>query len=155
MSPPAAVPMYARILVAIDGSEHGERALSHALGLAKAVGATLRIAHVVDMGWLAISPELAVDVGKVTASRLAEGERLVAAALERARAQGVEAHPRLIETGAAAQRTAATLVEEAAAWSADLLVLGARGRGAMERLLLGSVAEGVARRATLPVLLVH
>ena len=36
----------------------------------------------------------------------------------------------------------------------DLLVLATHGRGAVQRALIGSVASGVARRATCPVLLV-
>jgi len=46
------------------------------------------------------------------------------------------------------------LVEEAASWPADVVVLGTRGRSGLERLLLGSVADGVARRSTVPVVLV-
>jgi nucleotide-binding universal stress UspA family protein len=71
------------------------------------------------------------NLAQIAAARRAEGQKLLAAAAEVA------------------------LVEEAASWPADLVVLGARGRGAVERLLLGSVADGVARRTTIPVLLVH
>jgi len=70
-------------------------------------------------------------------------------------AQGLNAEARLIETETPAQRPAAALVDEAASWPADLVVLGARGRSGVERLLLGSMADGVARRSKVPVLLVH
>jgi nucleotide-binding universal stress UspA family protein len=43
----------------------------------------------------------------------------------------------------------------AASKGADVLVVGARGIGAVERLLLGSVAEGAATRAPVPVLIVR
>ena len=147
--------MYARIFVGVDASAHAQRALSHAVALAKGTGAVLRVGHVVEMGWLPLAPELGVNIEKVAASRLAEGEKLLAAAVQLARTHGVEAQPRLVETAAPAQRTAVALVEDAESWPADLIVVGARGLGAMERLLLGSVAEGVARRSTIPVLLVH
>ncbi|HYA38367.1 MAG TPA: universal stress protein, partial [Candidatus Methylomirabilis sp.] len=39
-------------------------------------------------------------------------------------------------------------------WPADVVVLGTHGRRGVERLLLGSVAEGVARLSTVPVLLI-
>jgi nucleotide-binding universal stress UspA family protein len=144
--------MYARILAGVDGSEHGEHALRHAAGLARAMGAELRIVHVVDMGVLPLAPELALDVERLANARRAEGERLLAKAQVQA---GVPAHTRLLETATPAQPVAAVLVEEAAAWPADVIVLGARGHGALERLLLGSVADGVARRSRVPVLLVH
>jgi nucleotide-binding universal stress UspA family protein len=145
--------VYKRIVAGIDGSAHAEQALQHAVGLAKALGAALRIVHVVDMGWLPVAPETGLDLRQVAAARRAEGERLLAAAA--ARASGVAAETRLVETGTPVQKVAAALVEEAASWPADLLVLGARGRSGMERLLLGSVADGVARRSSVPLLLVH
>lgn len=54
--------MYTRILVAIDGSEHSERALNHSLGLAKGLSAALRIVHVVDAAWLGSGMEWGLDV---------------------------------------------------------------------------------------------
>jgi nucleotide-binding universal stress UspA family protein len=144
--------MYARILAGVDGSDQGEHALRHAAGLARAMGAELRIVHVVDMGVLPLAPELALDVGRLTKARRAEGEGLLAKAKAGA---GVPARTRLLETATPMQPVAAVLAEEAAAWHADVIVLGARGRGAVERLLLGSVADGVARRSRVPVLLVH
>jgi len=40
-------------------------------------------------------------------------------------------------------------------WPADLIVIGSHGRSGMRRALLGSVAEGVMRNATCPVLVVR
>ena len=40
-------------------------------------------------------------------------------------------------------------------WAADLVVIGSHGREGVDRVLLGSVAEGVARRAPCPVLIVR
>jgi len=147
--------MYARILVGVDGSMHGDRALRHAVGLAKALGAALRIVHVVDMGWLPVAPELGLGLARIAAARRAEGEALLAATAQVARVAGVAVEARLLETATPAQHTAAALVEEAASWPAELVVLGAHGRRGVERLLLGSTAEGVARRSTTPLLLVR
>lgn len=147
--------MYSRILVGIDGSDPAGRALTHAIGLAKAQQAALRIAHVVDMGWLSLTPELGIDTEAAAVARRDSGERLLAAAVGQARAEGVAAEPRLLQTGAPAQRVGTALVEEAASWPAALVVVGSRGRGPTERLVLGSVAEGVSRGAAIPVLLVH
>ena len=147
--------MYERILVAVDGSPGSARAVAHAVTLSKALGARLRILPVVDMGWLALAPELAVDTHRVAAARRAAGEKDLALALEQVRAAGIDAETALVETGTPGQRLAAQIVEQAQGWPADLIVLGTHGRGGAERLFLGSVAEGVARRASVPVLLVH
>ena len=50
--------------------------------------------------------------------------------------------------------TAAEIVDQATTMSADLLVIGTHGRSGFERLLLGSVAEKVLRKARCPVLTV-
>jgi len=147
--------MYKRVFVGIDGSPHSEHALQHALGLAKALGATVRIVHVVDLGWMPVTPELGIAATNLEAAGREERERLLAAAMDAAKAKGVTADSRLIETTSPSQQTAAALVDEAMRWPADVIVIGARGRTGVERLLLGSVADGVARRSTLPVLLVQ
>jgi nucleotide-binding universal stress UspA family protein len=147
--------MYRRIVVGVDGSAHAKRALEHAVSFAKALGAALRIVHVVDLGWLPLAPELGLDLARLGAARKAEGENVLAVADVAARAHGVAAETRLVETATPGEHPADALVADASAWPADLLVLGTRGRRGVERLLLGSMAEGVARRASVPVLLVH
>jgi nucleotide-binding universal stress UspA family protein len=146
--------MYSRILVAMDGSAHSERALRYALGLAKEQSATLRILHVVDMGLLPLGPELAIDTEAITNARRAAGDRLLASARERGQAAGIDTEIRLVETATPTQRLATAIVNEAANWPADVVVVGTHGRSGMERLFLGSVAEGVARLSKVPVLLV-
>jgi nucleotide-binding universal stress UspA family protein len=69
-------------------------------------------------------------------------------------APGLEVETRLLDTATPVQHVAAAIAEAAASWPADLLVLGTHGRRGVERWLLGSVAEGAARRSTVPVLLV-
>ncbi|MDA8255577.1 MAG: universal stress protein, partial [Betaproteobacteria bacterium] len=52
-------------------------------------------------------------------------------------------------------RVADAIVADAREWGADLIVIGSHGRSGVRHLLLGSVAEGVARASTIPVLIVH
>ncbi len=53
------------------------------------------------------------------------------------------------------ERIASVIDNEASHWRADLIVIGTHGRSGMNRLLLGSVAEGVVRGTSVPVLLVR
>jgi len=146
--------MYTRILIAVDGSATSEHALRHAIGLAKGLSAALRVVHVVDMGVLPLGPELAIDIGAVTKARRTAGEQVLEKARATCRAGGIEAETRLLETGTPTQRIAAAIADEATAWPADLVVAGTHGRTGVQRLLLGSVAEGIARVSPVPVLLI-
>jgi len=146
--------MYARILVAIDGSPHSAHALEHAVGLAKGLSAGLRIIHVVDIGLLPYEPELSIDFDALYKARHAAAEKTLAAARDSVLVSGIEVEAKLLDTATPAQHVAAAIAAEAASWPADLVVLGTHGRRGIERWLLGSVAEGVARRAPVPVLLV-
>lgn len=139
--------MYKRILVPVDGSESSDASLSEALKLAKEQGARVclvhvyeRVRHVVTEGLVDLTPALR-----------RQGEQLLAEALRRARMAGVKATTALVAAGS--RRVPAVIVEQATAERADLIAMGTHGRRGFERLILGSVAEGVARRATVPVLL--
>jgi len=59
-----------------------------------------------------------------------------------------------VETGAPSQRIAAVIAEEVAVWPADPVVTGTHDRTGVQRMLLGSVAEDIARVLPVPVLLI-
>ncbi len=50
---------------------------------------------------------------------------------------------------------AASITDAARDWQADLVVIGSHGREGVDRIVLGSVARGVARKAPCPVLIVR
>jgi nucleotide-binding universal stress UspA family protein len=60
-----------------------------------------------------------------------------------------------MEMIASSKPAAVGILESAAGWHADLVVVGARGNGSLERLLLGSVSRAVLHGAALPVLVVR
>ncbi|MCY1219013.1 hypothetical protein D3C86_1974000 [compost metagenome] len=62
---------------------------------------------------------------------------------------------KLDEKPVAPGRISLTIVTEADAWNADLIVLGTHGRRGVRRLLMGSVSEGVLAKTSKPVLLVR
>jgi nucleotide-binding universal stress UspA family protein len=140
----------ARILVPFDFSAHSKAALEAAAVWARRFGAVLTLLHVIEPvimpDFYAFEP---VPVDRV--DRLDESSRR---ALEEVAAELVVDNPvetRIIVTSG---RAAEAIVSEAIPDRYDLVVMGTRGLGALEHLLLGSVAEGVLRRSQLPLLIV-
>ncbi|HVB49935.1 MAG TPA: universal stress protein [Burkholderiales bacterium] len=147
--------MYDKILVAVDGSEIAQRALQEAIKLARQGSTRLRILHVVDETPLWQYPDgVGVNYEAVIERFRETGRQVGAEALEAARAEGVEAESALLEL-AGAGRVADVIVQDAKDWGARLIVLGTHGRRGVAHLVLGSVAEGVSRAASTPVLLVR
>ena len=146
--------MYQRILAAIDGSPTAMRGLDEAIRLAKLAGAQLRILHVLDELIFVTGFETGATYLNDVLPRLKEGgESTLAEGKARADAAGVAADTQLVECFG--QRTSETIIAEAEAWKADLIVLGTHGRRGIGRFLLGSDAEQVLRNARVPVLLVR
>lgn len=145
--------MYQRILVAVDGSETASRALIEAVHLAEALEAQLRLIFVVDIKSLYWSDELPVDREMIEEGWSNEGRNILARAEAVVHAAGVGVDAALRETDGGGIGDA--IAAEAASWPADLIVLGTHGRRGIRHLLLGSVAESVARAAPVPVLLVR
>jgi nucleotide-binding universal stress UspA family protein len=145
--------MYQRILVPIDGSDTSGRALREAIKLAD--GKTqLRLLHVVEEVYPLDAEGYAfVDYAALRDVARASGERLLAKAVDEARQAGVAAETVLLEAEGA--RVASVIDKEALDWHAELIVIGTHGRSGFSRLLFGSVAEGVVRGASAPVLLVR
>lgn len=148
--------MYERIMVAVDDSETSQRALQVSIGLAKSCGSRLEIVHAVDESVFpthARGGAMLVDPVLVQRAMEAEGQRVLDAAAESARSAGVPTETRVLasETHHAADQIA----EAADAAKADLLIVGSHGRRGVQRLLLGSVAERLVRKANVSVLIVR
>ena len=141
--------MYQQILIAVDGSDASRSALEDGLKLAREQGAKVLLLNVYEP----IVRSALHGVIDLTQAMREEGEQIIAGALDIARKAGVEVRTRVID--AVGRRVASVIVEEADAEGADLIVLGTHGRRGLEHLVLGSVAEGVARRAKTPVLLIR
>lgn len=147
--------MYQRIAVAVDGSEVSAQALDEAIKLASVTHATLLLLHVceeIPLTWNVEEPAMAPMVDISRALREAGG-RLLDKAKAHAEASGLRAETRLVEDYSG--RIGAVISAEAKDWSAELLVVGAHGRKGLDHWLMGSVAEGVMRTASMPVLLVR
>ena len=133
-----------QILVATDGSESAEQAVSQAIELARSTGAKLVIAYVRH----APLPVLGEPIYQRSLSielRLAQETTALAAA--RACGAGVDVEIEVVE-GNPAER----ILELARVRDVDLIVVGSRELGALPRMVLGSVSREIVRHADRPVL---
>lgn len=141
--------MFKRILIPVDGSTTSTTALASALRFAHEQGAAVRLVHVYEP----LHYVLAEGPVDITAQMRRQGEVVLADAAAEARKAGVTAESSLVESGD--RRVADAIVDEAIGCHADLIAMGTHGRRGIEHLMLGSVAEGVLRRAPVPVLLLR
>lgn len=146
--------MYKRILVAIDGSHCSDLALDHAIGLAAICDAELQVVHVIDNGYLKYDMGY-VDLTDLRAGLIKGGEELLAEAREKAKARHVRCQTVMIDEIVALGDIAHQIRQLVESSAAELVVLGTHGRHGVSRLLLGSVAESLARQCPVPVLLVR
>lgn len=145
--------MYQRILVPIDGGATSGRALQEALKLA-AGNARFRLVYVVEEVYPLDAESYALfDYAALKEAMRSTGERALAQAAEIVRQSGATAETALLDEPG--KRVADAIDDEALNWKADLIVIGTHGRSGLSRLVMGSVAEGVARGAPVPVLLVR
>jgi nucleotide-binding universal stress UspA family protein len=132
-----------RVLAAIDVSPAAAPTLEEARRLASALGAELRVLHVV-------SPVRYPRVVPRAPDRKLL-ERQAAEAFERFASElGVTAGERTVRRGSPETEIAA----EAARWKADVVVVGSHGKGFVDRLLIGSTAEWLLDRLATASLLV-
>jgi nucleotide-binding universal stress UspA family protein len=83
------------------------------------------------------------------------GQKVLATCAATAREAGIEANTKFVVLEVLTQRICDAIIDEAKRWPADLIVFGTHGRHGFNHLLLGSVAEGVIRLATKPVLVIR
>jgi nucleotide-binding universal stress UspA family protein len=136
---------FAKILVPTDFSKTSDRALEHALSLARTYGSQVFLAHVIPVD-LMVAPELAA------ASR-SQMRRVACEGMERIRRSNLlfgVLHTEIIEEGALWP----TIQELIGKHQIDLIVVGTHGIGLVQKVLIGSSAEEIFRQARIPVLTV-
>mgnify|MGYP000338950379 CR=1 FL=1 len=146
--------MFKRILVAVDGSDTAQQALQEAIKLAQELQAKLRIVHAVDVVNLNLGAEFPNPM-EISDALSKSGLEILRKAQAVAQQAGIAAETRLIEIDTLGHRIPEMIAADAEAWPADLIVICTHGRRGLSHLLLGSVAEGVVRVATKPVLLIR
>jgi nucleotide-binding universal stress UspA family protein len=143
------LPEVRRVLVTLDGSSFAERVLPWVQRVSEATSAQVLLLAVPEVPEPSLYGAMADVVDELRAKAEANARRY----LERVAVQ-------LLDAGMAVQflvegsRPATTILDVAERNQVDLIMLATRGRGGMERLMLGSVADRVVHHSRCPILLV-
>lgn len=140
---------YGRILVAVDGSDESERAFKKAVAVAKRNRAQLVLAHVIDTR---AYQSFSTFDGSVADNARAEAKNTLNEYKEFAEKEGIEEVKIVLEYGSPKIIIAKQIPEDE---GIDLIMLGATGLNAVERIFVGSVSEYVIRHAECDVLIVR
>jgi len=148
-----------KLLVAIDFSELADRIITEAEILAKSLHAKVFLLHVIP------PPSPIIDIPPDVEALLPPTEQLNQESLpapfdipESAKLITIAKQLRECGIDTAAIITqhdeVTAIIDESEKNGADMIMLGSHGHGALFHLLIGSVSEGVIRRATCPVIIV-
>lgn len=145
--------MPARILLCNDGSANAARAADSAIEIARKFSADVIVLHVassppIDVFALDLDP--ALNREELRQESAAHQEADLCRVAIRLEAAGLHYHLRR-----AVGQPVDEIVRAAEAEHADLIVVGSRGLGGFQRLLLGSVSDGVVHHAHCPVMVVR
>ncbi|MEQ6291110.1 universal stress protein [Vogesella sp. GCM10023246] len=148
--------MYRHLTVALDGSHNARPALIEAVRLAAAAKARLSLVHVISVHDFVVDSVGMLDLQGLQEEARGQGQRVLDEAKAYAEHHGVsDISTHLLEAPQGGAEAAALLVDFATGGASDLLVIGTHGHRGWKHLLLGSFAETVLRRATLPLLVVR
>jgi nucleotide-binding universal stress UspA family protein len=147
--------MIKKILLAIDGSAHSNKAVDYALDLAEKFGASITVLNVfqpvllrgmIEQPGFTLGSDAAINKDLMRFH-----DKLVASTLEKAKMQ----KPNLTVTGVLKQGDPAQqILETAKTGGFDTIVLGSRGESGIQGLLMGSVSDKVSKHAEATVVIV-
>lgn len=138
------------IVAAVDGSQQSDRGAALAASLARTYQARLVLVTVVrpPEGWWGVTGEPPTPVALSEA--LMEGQQKVLAAVER----NVDLSGIHYTTAEELGDPSAVIISVCEREKADLLIVGRRGAGLVERMVIGSVADRLAHHSPCPLLIV-
>lgn len=145
-----------KILLATDGSEHSEAAVDEIAERPFPKGSEVRVLSVFELPTFPITvPWAGVDFDDEIQKQAQTQARKAVKAAERKLRAGKEGAKLNISTKVVGGTPKQTILDEAEAFKADLIVLGSHGRGRVERFLLGSVSLAVVTHAKCSVEIVR
>ncbi|HHV24120.1 MAG TPA: universal stress protein [Methanosarcina sp.] len=141
--------LYRNIVIATDGSENSQRAISCGIEIAKLSGATVHALYVVDTPSI-ISETWTAGKEVVHELIISEGKKVLSRVKKITEDSGVEVKEVLLEGHPSEE-----IINFAENNNMDLIVMGTLGKTGIEKFLMGSVAENVVRNSKIPVMVVR
>lgn len=136
-----------RVLVASDFSSGSTLALRCAARIVERTGAALTVVHVME------TMPMGAELAALPLDRRAIEDELQQRVWEELRTCGLDPDATTLRLEVRIGRAMDEILQCAEDTSAELIIVGHRGRGLLERMLLGSVAAALVRHATMPVLI--
>jgi nucleotide-binding universal stress UspA family protein len=149
--------MFRSLLVPLDGSGFSEHSLPLAEKVARLTGASLHLAHVhtpYEPDQLLFTTPFQfeqVDLAEYDAHHRDEEESYLAAVANRVASDGATVDTKMLE----GTEVVGELIDYANSVATDMIVMTSHGRAGVRRLWLGSVADEMIRRTTLPLIVIH
>lgn len=143
--------MFSKILVPIDFSEYTDDIVRHATEIARKFGSTIHLIHVIpNMDYFTPYESFMAAENMMTVQKGVEVE--VQRDLEKV-AAGIEGIPvtKVVRTGV----SFVEIVDYVKSEHIDLVIMATHGRGGLEHIIIGSVAEKVVRKSPCPVLTIR
>lgn len=147
--------MFDKILVALDGSDHAQKALDTAIRLAQRCDGELVLFHAVQLSALRGDYHAMVTPAARKIYRglgREQGEAILDSAEKTAKEMGLD---KVVRSMVESDSTAKAVLAEAESLGADLLVVGTRGLTGLREMAMGSVAHKITSAAHCPVLVVR
>ncbi len=146
--------MFSNILVAIDGSPSSTNALEKGIELSRKFGSGLHLLHVVREMQVPLNPGLMDRYEELQRQRhdflRSAGEQTLNQAKRVAQSKGIES----VKSDVGAGDPATAIISYADKNAIDLIVIGSRGLGQVEGMLMGSVSRKVANKTKADCLVV-
>jgi len=139
-----------KVLLAIDDSKFSEAATQALIAQARPAETEVRVLHVIESYVFLYEGGYVVDWKPAIEQLRKEGEVLLMQTAQALRTASFQ-----VTTAMEEGNPKSVIVDLAAKWPADLVVMGSHGRRALERFLLGSVSEAVVRHAPCSVQVVR
>jgi nucleotide-binding universal stress UspA family protein len=143
--------MFQRILVPIDFSQYSDEILAYALEMARKFDASIDLIHIIpNMDYFTPYESFMAAENIVAVQKGVEGE------VEKDLDEVAQKLPgitvkKVIRTGVAFVE----ILDYVKSEGIDLIIMGTRGRGGLEHIIIGSVAEKVLRKSPCPVLTIR
>ncbi len=147
--------MFKNILVATDGSELADKAVSHGLKLAQELNATVTFVTITEL-WSTLGMATETYSGRINPTESYEeiqatlAHQVLKDAANKANELGINC-----ETIRKQNHPAEGIIDVAISNSSDLIIMASHGRRGINKVLLGSITNEVVTRSSIPVLVIH